>query len=192
MTQSFQPETNLYLVGFMGTGKSTIGRAVAQRLGHEFLDSDHEIERLEEMTVPEIFTSKGEAHFRERELEFVEQGHPAKRTVVACGGGLVVQDGMLERLRQKGILICLQASLETVLKRTSTNQNRPLLQVDDPMQRIRDLYAQREPIYRQAGAVILTDHRPTKDIIAHVMRVYRRGAADWDRSSRSRHHAVKR
>lgn len=179
MTKPLPATPNLYLVGFMGTGKSTIGRAVAQRLQYDFLDSDHEIERVEGVTVAEIFAERGEEYFREKEFAFVEGGHPAQGTVVACGGGLVVQEGMLDRLRQRGIVVCLQASLETILARTSTNQNRPLLQVEDPMQRIRDLYAAREPIYRQAGAVILTDHRPTKDIIAHVMRVYRRSASEW-------------
>ena len=78
-------------------------------------------------------------------------------------------------------MVCLHASLETILQRTSANRNRPLLHVDDPMERLRNLYAEREPIYRRAGAVILTDHRPTSDIISHVMRVYRREASERER-----------
>lgn len=170
---------NLYLVGFMGTGKTTIGRAVANRLKYQLLDSDHEIEIKEDATVAEIFADRGEPYFRKLEREFVESGHPARGTVVACGGGLVVQEGMLERLQKKGVVVCLHASLETILQRTSANRNRPLLHVDDPMARLRELYAVREPIYRRAGAVILTDHRPTSDIISHVLRVYRREAAEW-------------
>ena len=181
------PTTNLYLVGFMGTGKTTIGRAVAQRLQFQLLDSDHEIEREQGRPIPAIFATDGEKAFREMERRFIENGHPAVRCVVACGGGLVVQPGMLDALRTRGVVICLHASLETILKRTASNKNRPLLQVDDPMERLQVLYAEREPIYKRAGAVILTDHRPTGDIVAHVLRTYRREALEWSRQAATRH-----
>src|SRR5436190_14482731 len=112
-------DVNLYLVGFMGTGKSTVGRAVAQKLGFELLDSDHEIERECGKTIAEIFAAEGEALFRTRERKFIEQGHPATRTVVSCGGGLVVQPGMLPVLQDKGVVICLHAAIETILARTA-------------------------------------------------------------------------
>lgn len=175
-------DVNLYLVGFMGTGKSTIGRAVAQRLGFRLLDSDHEIERLQGKSIPEIFAQQGEPAFRGMERQFVDGGHPADRTVVACGGGLVVQAGMLDLLRAKGVVICLHASLATVLERTQRNRNRPLLDVADPSERIRTLYAVREPIYKRAGTVILTDSRPLNDIVAHVVRAWRREALDFARA----------
>lgn len=176
-------EPNLYLVGFMGTGKTTIGRAAAYRLKYQLFDSDHEIERAEGCTIPEIFEKEGEPHFRRLERRFVEAGHPGDRCVVACGGGLVVQPGVLNFLRKKGVLICLHASIETVLARTSTNRNRPLLNVEDPRERIRSLYAERESIYKRAGTVILTDQRPAADIISHVMRCYRREAKDWAKAT---------
>ena len=182
------PGPNLHLVGFMGTGKTTIGRAVAQRLRFRLLDSDHEIEAQQGKPIPEIFAQEGEAKFRSMERAFIETGHPADGCVVACGGGLVVQPGMLELLKSKGVLVCLHASLETILKRTSANRNRPLLDVEDPMDRIRVLYAEREPVYKRSGAVILTDHRPTSDIISHVLRVYRREMADRARAA-ARHGA---
>jgi len=175
---------NLYLVGFMGTGKTTVGRAVAHRLGFGLLDSDHEIEKIQGKTIPEIFAKEGEAAFRVMERAFIDGGHPATGTVVACGGGLVVQPGMLETLKQKGVVICLHASLETILRRTQGNRNRPLLDVDDPMDRIRALYAVREPIYNRAGTIILTDGRTLADIVLHVMRAYRREAADFVRAAK--------
>ena len=181
-------EPNLYLVGFMGTGKTTIGRAVAHRLQFTLLDSDHEIESQQGKPIPEIFAQEGEAHFRSMERAFIQTGHPGKRCVVACGGGLVVQPGMLSLLKSKGVLICLHATLETILKRTSANRNRPLLDVENPMDRIKALYAEREPVYKRAGAVILTDHRPASDIISHVLRVYRRESVDWARAA-ARHGA---
>lgn len=174
-------DVNLYLVGFMGTGKTTIGRAAAQRIGFELLDSDHEIERHEGKTIADIFAGPGEAAFRDLERKFIESGHPATRTVVSCGGGLVVQPGMLELLNARGVVICLHASIETILVRTGRHQHRPLLNVEDPVQRVKTLYAEREPIYKRAGTVILTDSRSMNDIVGHVIRAWRREAMDFAR-----------
>jgi shikimate kinase len=174
-----RPDVNLYLVGFMGTGKTTVGRAVAVRLGFTFLDSDHEIERAAGKTVARIFAEDGEPEFRRLERQFIESGHPPTGRVVACGGGLVVQPGMLGLLQSRGVVVCLHASFETVLSRTSGTNHRPLLAVNDPAERVRTLYAQREPIYRRAGTVILTDGRPLLEVVAHVVRAYRRDGALW-------------
>jgi shikimate kinase len=177
-------DVNLYLVGFMGTGKTTVGRAVAHKLGFQALDSDHEIERLQGKSIPEIFAQDGEPAFRQMERAFIEHGHPAERTLVACGGGLVVQPGMLEMLKRKGVVVCLHASLETILARTARHRNRPLLDVENPEERLRSLYAVREPIYKNSGTVILTDSRPLHDIVSHVMRAWRRDAFDFVRAKR--------
>lgn len=177
-------DVNLYLVGFMGTGKTTVGRAVGQKLGFQVVDSDHEIERLQGKSIPEIFAQDGEPAFRALEKEFVASGHQAERTLVACGGGLVVQPGMLAALKVRGVVVCLHASLETILARTARHRHRPLLDVANPEERIRTLYAAREAIYRQSGTLILTDSRPLTDIVAHVIRAWRRDAADFVRARR--------
>ncbi len=177
-------DVNLYLVGFMGTGKTTVGRAVGQKLGFQVVDSDHEIERLQGKSIPEIFAQDGEPAFRAMEKAFVASGHPAERTLLACGGGLVVQPGMLAELKARGVVVCLHASLETILARTARHRNRPLLDVENPEERIRTLYAAREAIYRQSGTLILTDSRPLSDIVAHVIRTWRREAADFARARR--------
>ena len=116
------------------------------------------------------------------ERAFIEGGHPGARTVVSCGGGLVVQPGMLALLKSKGVVVCLHASLETILARTARHQNRPLLVAENPEERVRTLYAAREPIYKQSGTVILTDSRPLTDIAGHVMRAWRRDATDFTRA----------
>jgi len=172
-------DVNLYLVGFMGTGKSTIGRFVGQRLGFTVLDSDQEIERQQGKTIADIFAQDGEPAFRAMERAFIEKGHAATRTVISCGGGLVVQPNMLAELKSRGVVICLHASVETILARTARHRNRPLLEVANPEERIRTLYAQREPIYKMAGTLILTDARPLHEITAHVIRAWRREAADF-------------
>ena len=172
-------DINLYLVGFMGTGKSTVGRQVARQMGFAFVDSDHEIERQQGKPVSQIFAEEGEPSFRALEREFIEQGHPATKCVVSCGGGLVVPAGMLELLRRRGVVICMHAPIETILKRTLHATHRPLLQVEDPERRLRELYAQREELYRRSGTMVLTDKRPLREIAIHVLRVYRQEAASF-------------
>ena len=179
-----EPDVNLYLVGFMGTGKTTVGRAAAQKLGYQSLDSDYEIERITGKAVAQIFAEEGEPAFRALERRFVESGHPDRGVVVACGGGLVVQPGLLGLLQARGVVICLHASLETILQRVRQTRTRPLLNVEDPEARLRRLFAEREETYKRAGTVILTDSRPQHDIVMHVLRTYRREARDltWKRT----------
>jgi shikimate kinase len=164
----------------MGTGKTTVGRAVAQRIGFKCVDSDHEIERKAGKAITEIFAQDGEAAFRALERWFVDEGHGGERHVVACGGGLIVEPGMLGLLAERGVIICLHASIETILARTARHsKTRPLLDVVDPDSRARELYAAREAIYKSAGTVILTDSRPLAEITSHVIRVWRRDSVDF-------------
>jgi shikimate kinase len=171
--ESQKTKPNLYLVGFMGVGKSAIGRRVARELGFKFIDSDHDIEKKVGKKIPEIFASEGEAQFRAYEKTFIESGHPAGGCVVSCGGGLVVQDGMQELLKSKGVVICLFASVESIIERTRRSSNRPLLNVSDPEARIRELLAEREPIYMDSGACITTEGRTIPEVVKHLIRTYR-------------------
>lgn len=179
LTQQKQRNPNLYLVGFMGVGKSAIGRRVARELKYRFLDSDHVIEKEQGQRIPEIFAEYGEAHFRQLERDFIEQGHPGEGCVISCGGGLVVQDGMKEILRQKGVVICLFASAESIIERTGRNKNRPLLNVPDPAAKVRALLKEREPIYMAAGTCITTDGRSIPEVARHMVRVYKSCAREF-------------
>lgn len=170
---------NLYLVGFTGTGKSTVGRQVARELEYEFVDSDHVIEAVTGRTIPQIFAEEGEPGFRAHERRFLESGHPAQGCVVACGGGLIVPDGMLAAVHARGVVVCLHAPLSTVLERTARSAHRPLLAVDNREERLRTMFAAREGIYRRAGTMVLTDGRPMREIVAHVARLYRSEARSW-------------
>lgn len=170
---------NLYIVGFMGVGKSAIGRKVARELGYRFIDSDHMIEKKAGKKIPEIFETEGEAAFRRMEREFVETGHPGLACVVSCGGGLVVQEGMSDLLKSKGVVICLFASPECIIERTGRNNKRPLLNVENPEQRVRKLLAEREPIYMNSGACITTEGRSMTEVVKHMVRCYRASAKEF-------------
>jgi shikimate kinase len=170
------PKPNLYLIGFMGVGKSALGRRVARALGFRFFDSDQVIESEAGKKIPEIFRDEGEAAFRRMERDFIDSGHPDSGCVVACGGGLVIQEGMAERLRAKGVVICLFASPESIIERTRRNKNRPLLNVEDPEARIRELLAAREPIYMNAGICISSEGRSMTEVVKHMVRSYRAAA----------------
>ncbi len=157
----------------MGVGKSAIGRRVARELGYKFLDSDDRIEKQVGQKISAIFASEGEARFRAYERAFIESGHPDQGCVVSCGGGLVIEEGMQELLKSKGVVICLFASVESIIERTSRNKNRPLLNVENPEARIRELLAEREPIYMDSGACISTDGRTIAEVVKHMLRTYR-------------------
>lgn len=167
---------NLYLTGFMGTGKSSIGREVSRALRFRFIDSDRWIEKDVGMKIRRIFETKGEEFFRECERRFIEEGHPREACVVACGGGLIVPEGMKELVESRGILVALFASPETVLARTSRNKNRPLLNVEDPEARIRELMAARDPVYRKIDLGVSTDGRSFGEVRDAILRIYRNHA----------------
>ncbi len=161
------------MIGFMGTGKSRISRRIAKKLELEFFDVDDEIEKAQGRPIKEIFADQGEAYFRQLEREYIESGHPSTGCIIACGGGLPCREGMMELLKKKGIVLCLHASVDAILERTSRNDNRPLLNVENPRGRIEALLNERTPYYAQAHASILTDHRSIPEVMESALRSYR-------------------
>jgi shikimate kinase len=180
------PGPNLYLIGFMGVGKSALGRKAAQALRYRFIDTDQVIEQKTGQKIPEIFEASGEAAFREMERAFIERGHPDQGCVVACGGGLVVPPGMSDLLKSKGVVICLFASAESIIERTSRNKNRPLLNVENPEARVRALLAEREPVYMDAGICISSEGRSMKEVVRNMVRSYRSAAIAFGSGDLSR------
>lgn len=169
---------NLYLVGFMGVGKSTIGWAVARMLGSWFIDSDKAIEEASGMTIPEIFEQFGEEKFRELEYAFAAGGHPERGCVVSCGGGILTNPATEALLKKKGIVVCLFASADTIYSRTQHKTHRPLLNTENPLEKIHELMERREPLYMKAGPGVTTENRTVKEIAKHVVRIYRREVAE--------------
>jgi shikimate kinase len=160
---------NLALVGFMGTGKSAVGRLAAQQLHFAFLDTDELIENEVGKSISEIFAQQGEAAFRKYEQDVVKALSARRDTVIAAGGGLVAEPSNLASLKTHALVVCLWSSPETIWARVRTQTHRPLLQTPDPQAKIRELLAQRAPAYRQADVQILTDFRSPKDVAQHVL-----------------------
>lgn len=160
---------NLALAGFMGVGKSTVGRMVAEQLGFEFLDTDDRIEREAGRSVREIFADHGESVFRDMEKGLVRSLAERDRLVISTGGGLIVDPDNLHSLQSHALVVCLWASAETIYERVRHMTHRPLLQTPDPQTRIRELLAEREPFYRQADVLISVEMRSAREVAQHVV-----------------------
>jgi shikimate kinase len=146
---------NLFLVGMPGSGKSTLGRLLAKRLDKRFYDTDAELEHRLGVTIPVIFEVEGEAGFRDREAailaEFVVYGN----VILATGGGAILRPTNRESLRQNGTVLYLHATPETLWDRTRRSKHRPLLQAPDPHARLNELYAFRDPLYREVADFVV-------------------------------------
>jgi len=152
----------------MGTGKSSVGRVVAEMLHFGFLDTDHIIEERAGTTIKDIFEQHGEPAFRDLERRLVEEVAQSSDTVIATGGGLPVNPANMASLKSHALVVCLWASPEKILERVKAHTHRPLLNESDPLARIRELLAIREPFYRQADVLVNTEMRALREIAAHV------------------------
>lgn len=162
---------NVFLIGPMGAGKSTIGRHLAELLNKEFRDSDHEIEKRTGAGIPLIFEIEGEAGFRQRETSILDDLTRQSNLVLATGGGAILAPPNRKLLRERGRVVYLHAPLETLLQRTRRDRNRPLLQTTDRRRALEDILKAREPIYRQtADLVIETSHRSPLSVAREIAR----------------------
>jgi shikimate kinase len=170
-----QPRTirNIALCGFMGTGKSSVGRLVAQQLHFDFLDTDVVIEARAGKPISEIFAQQGEPAFRELEAKIVHELATRHRTVISAGGGLVVNPENLASLKEHAVVICLWASPETIWARVKNQNHRPLLADPEPLEKIRSLLHERAPFYKQADVLLTTDLRSTRDVAQQVLHQFR-------------------
>ncbi|MGA0022278.1 shikimate kinase [Synechococcus sp. CB0101] len=160
---------NLYLVGMMGSGKSTAGRHLAELLGYRFLDADSSIEQVAGRSIPEVFASEGEAGFRQLEAAVLNQIASWHSLVVATGGGVVTRPDNWGQLHQ-GVVIWLDAPEELLLERLSSDPTpRPLLQADDPAARLAALLAERRPLYAQADLHIVQDGRAADQVAVQIL-----------------------
>jgi shikimate kinase len=166
---SVRPIHNLALIGFMGTGKSAVGRLVAELLHFTYLDTDQVVEFRAHKLISEIFEQDGEPAFREWERIIVEEISRRHKTVIATGGGLSANQSNLDSLKTHALVVCLWASAETIYERVRDHDHRPLLNHADPPSRIRELLSVREPFYRQADVLVNTERRSVREVAVQVI-----------------------
>lgn len=164
---------SISLVGLPGSGKSSVGRQLASRLGLPFTDSDAVIEQRLGCSIREFFerppeAGGGELRFREIEAEVIA-GMKSQAGVLATGGGAVLRSENRQALRERGTVIYLQSSPEELMRRLRRDTKRPLLQTSDPMQRLRELHAQRDPLYRETAHFVIETGRPTASTIVNMI-----------------------
>lgn len=167
---------NIFLIGPMGAGKSTIGKLLAKALGREFCDSDREIERRTGASIPMIFDYEGEAGFRRREADALSRLSQQESAIIATGGGAVLLAENRELLRRRGFVVYLRCSVDKQLERTQKDTNRPLLRTDNPRQRLEDLSSVRDPLYAETADLIvdtgaLSGQAAVKRIIAALQQL---------------------
>jgi 3-dehydroquinate synthase len=160
---------NIFLVGLMGAGKTTVGRALAKRLNKRFVDSDHEIEARTGASIPLIFEIEGEQSFRQREAEVIRDLTAQDDIVLATGGGAVLNADSRAYLKARGTVIYLRASVSSILQRTSHDKNRPLLQNGDPRKTLEDLSRTREPFYREVADIVVDTGRPNVQFLMQTI-----------------------
>lgn len=154
---------NIILCGFMATGKSSVGRRLAELLHYDFIDMDNAIEEEEGISIPQIFADRGEAAFRDLESKMVDRIAARSRCVVATGGGAIVNPRNLQTLKRSGVLVCLTADVETILARAGSGEDRPMLQ-GNPRTNVRRLLEQRAPVYAQADFAVDTSRLGIEEV----------------------------
>jgi shikimate kinase len=164
---------NLALIGFMGTGKTSVGRLVAEQLRFEYLDTDDVIQSATGRSITEIFEADGEAAFRALEEKVVKELADRKKTVIATGGGLPVNPKNLASLKKHSLVVCLWSSPEKIWERVRHQSHRPLLHDQNPQAKIRELLAAREPFYKQADVLLNTDLRSLREVAQQVVHQFR-------------------
>jgi shikimate kinase len=162
---------NIFLVGPMGAGKSTIGRHLARALKKRFIDSDKAIEERTGASIALIFDLEGESGFRRREAAMIDELSGLDNVVLATGGGAILDEANRANLMSRGFVIYLSAPVELLVERTTRDRSRPLLQTENPARRVAELLAIRDPLYRQAAdAVVQTDRRSARHVVREVQK----------------------
>jgi shikimate kinase len=169
-----EKKKNIVLIGFMGTGKTTVGKILAKKLGMNFVDVDELIEKTTGLKISAVFARFGEAYFRDIETEIIKSITKDSSQVIATGGGAVLRDENLNALKSNGVVFCLTASEELIFDRIKDNNERPLLQVENPKEKIKELLAKRMPRYMMADFIINTDGLTQEEVSEKIIKEYER------------------
>ena len=163
------PHKNIVLIGFMGSGKSMVSNRLAEILHRDVVSIDKFIEQKEKRPIAMIFKDSGEAYFREREREVVQEVAARQSVIIDCGGGVVLNPENITDLKRHGVLFFLSASAETIYQNIKGQEHRPLLSVPDPKAKIRELLKERKPFYGQADHTVETDHKTLDQVCAEIV-----------------------
>lgn len=161
---------NIILIGFMGSGKTTIGRKLAVRLGYRFVDTDRQIQREQDCKVSEIFAQNGESYFRALEIDLLKRLQKVHNTVIATGGGILTASCNLDLIRKLGTSVYLKASIEEICERVSRNNKRPLLQTNNQEQTVSQLMESWNNLYLKADFTINTESLRMSFIVSQIIR----------------------
>jgi shikimate kinase len=160
-------KSSIALIGYMGTGKTAVGKVLAEKLGKEFIELDAEIEKQAGLSIPEIFRRDGETGFRQKEIEVTRAISDRKNAVIACGGGIVLNKINIDRLKKECVIVCLTASPAVIIKRTATDGGRrPLLPVADQVGKIKEMLKYRRPFYDRAADFVVNTSRLKPESVA--------------------------
>ena len=163
---------NLYLVGFMGSGKTAVAKEIAESTDLKYIEMDELIEKKEARNINDIFKDSGEDYFRKVEKEALKEISLADKQVVSCGGGVVIDEANVNLMKDSGVLICLQASPDVIYKRVKNNKDRPLLNVENPQVKIEELLRIRRPYYQKANYIIETDNLSVQQVAQEVKSIF--------------------
>ncbi|MBA7510356.1 Shikimate kinase [subsurface metagenome] len=161
---------NIVLTGMMGTGKTVVGKKLAQKLNMKYIDTDGMIEKDAGMSIPKIFKRKGEPYFRDVETKAVKCVAMLDNYVIDTGGGVVQRSENMEELERNGVIICLTASPEVILERTSKTNYRPLLNVDGPVNEIKKLLKKRKRFYKRCSRMIDTSNKGIEEVVDEIIK----------------------
>jgi len=166
---------NIYLVGFMGTGKTAVGEILAKKLGRKFIEMDAAIEKKQGSEIVDIFANKGEAYFRGLEKALLGELSEREDLVVSCGGGLICDQENLKLLKETGAVFALTASVSTIYQRTKKHTHRPILNVENPQEKIKQLLGKRASCYAQAQYSIDTDSFSPEEVADKIIAILNHG-----------------
>lgn len=170
--QTSKKNPNIVLVGFMGTGKTSIGKRLAAQLRMRYIDTDNVIERDSQRRINDIFAEDGEVGFRKLESEAIDKVSKLYNFVISTGGGVVLKESNVSKLKENGVVFCLTATPEEIYNRVGHQTHRPLLQTPDAMDTIRTMLVERAPYYAKADHTIETTERTFDEVIADIRRIF--------------------
>lgn len=174
-------KSNIFLVGFMGTGKTTVSRQLSELLGYEEVDTDARIARQQDRSIAEIFAAQGEQAFREMETELLQEIGEENHKIISCGGGMALRQENVALMREHGVVVLLKAEPETIFERVRDDNGRPVLNGNMNVGYIRELMAKRMPYYQAAGEVVVaTDGRSPQEIAGEIKEKLSSGKISFD------------